>query len=128
MFNPTARVKIAVAANAGRYMMAEPDTNFPCGLRGSGLIAESLKGALAKKLIILLGEKDTDPNHPQLSRSAQAKQQGANRFERGQAFFRAAERQADKLNVAFNWELRTVPKVAHSNAGMAGAAAPLFLR
>lgn len=128
MFNPTARVKIAVAANAGWYLMPEPETNFPYGLRGSGLTAESLKGALAKKLIILLGEKDTDPNHPQLSRNAQAKQQGANRFERGQAFSRAAERQAEKLNVVFNWELRTVPNVAHSNAGMAGAAAPLLLR
>lgn len=128
MFNPTARVKIAVAANAGWYMMPELETNFPYGLRGSGLTAESLKAALAKKLVILLGEKDTDPNHPQLSRTAQAKRQGVNRFERGQAFFRAAERQAEKLNVEFNWELRTVPNVAHSNAGMARAAAPLLLR
>jgi hypothetical protein len=75
-----------------------------------------------------LGEKDTDPNHPQLSRTAQAKQQGANRFERGQVFFRAAERQAKKLKVVFNWQLRTVPNVAHSNAGMGRAAAPLLLR
>jgi hypothetical protein len=81
-----------------------------------------------KKLVILLGEKDTDPNHPQLSRTAQAKRQGANRFERGQTFFRVAERQAEKLNVEFNWQLRTVPNVAHSNAGMASAAAPLLLR
>lgn len=128
MFNPTARVKIAVAANAGWYMMLELEPNFPYGLKGSDQTAESLKGALAKKLIVLLGEKDSDPNHPQLSRTAQAKQQGANRFERGQAFFQAAERQADKLNVAFNWQLRTVPNVAHGNAGMARAAAPLLLR
>ena len=126
--NPQARVKVAVAANAGWYMMPQFETDFPYGLRGSGLSAESLKIALAKKLIVLLGEKDIDPNHPQLSRTAQAKRQGANRFERGQTFFRAAERQAEKLNVEFNWELRTVPNVAHSNAGMARAAAPLLLR
>ncbi len=126
--NPQARVKVAVAANAGWYMMPELESNFPYGLKGSGLTAEILKSALAKKLVILLGEKDTDPNHPQLRRTAQAKRQGANRFERGQTFFRAAERQAEKLNVLFNWELRTVPNVAHSNAGMASAAAPLLLR
>ena len=126
--NPQTRVKVAVAANAGWYMMPELETNFPYGLRGSGLTVESLKSALVKKLIILLGERDIDPNHPQLSRTAQAKRQGVNRFERGQTFFRAAERQAEKLNVRFNWELRTVPNVAHSNAGMAPAAAPLLLR
>ena len=126
--NPQARAKVAVAANAGWYMMPEFEGNFPYGLKGSGLSAESLKGALAKKLVILLGEKDTDPNHPQLSRTAQAQRQGANRFERGLTFFRTGERQAGELNVPFNWQLRTVPNVAHSNAGMAGAAAPLLLR
>jgi len=127
LFNSQARVRVAVAANAGWYMMPQFESNFPYGLRGSGLTVESLKGALAKKLIILLGGKDIDPNHPQLSRTAQAKRQGANRFARGQRFFRAAERQAEKLNVMFNWELRTVSNVAHSNAGMARAAAPLLL-
>jgi len=126
--NPQARVKIAVAANAGWYMMPEFETNFPYGLKGSGLSAESLKGAFAKKLVILLGEQDTDVNHPQLSRTAGAKRQGANRLERGQSFFRAAQRQAETRHVPFHWELRTVPNVAHNNAGMARAAAPLLLR
>lgn len=126
--NPQARAKIAIAANAGWYMMPEFETSFPYGLRGSGLTVENLKSALAKKLVILLGERDIDPNHPRLSRTAQARRQGVNRFERGQTFFRAAERQAEKLNVMFNWELRTVPNVAHSNAGTAPSAAPLLLR
>jgi pimeloyl-ACP methyl ester carboxylesterase len=125
---PQARVKIAVAANAGWYLMPEFETKFPYGLKGSGLSAESLKVAFAKKLVILLGEQDADANHPQLSRTAQAKRQGANRLERGQSFFRAAQRRAETLHMPFNWELHTVPNVAHSNAGMARAAAPLLLR
>ena len=125
---PDARAKVAVAANAGWYMMPEFETNFPYGLKGSGVSAESLQRALGRKLIVLLGEKDTDPNHPQLNRSAQAMRQGANRLERGQTFFYSAERQAETLHMPFNWELHTVPNVAHSNAGMARAAAPLLLR
>ena len=125
---PEARVKIAIAANAGWYMLPEFETNFPYGLRQSGVTPEGLKRAFARKLIVLLGEKDTDPNHPQLSQSARAKQQGPNRFQRGQTFFRVAERQAQKLSVELFWELKTVPNVAHSNAGMARAAAPLLLR
>jgi poly(3-hydroxybutyrate) depolymerase len=123
-----ARAKVAVAANAGWYMMPELETTFPYGLKGSGVDAESLQRALGRKLIVLLGEKDTDPNHPQLNRSAQAMRQGANRLERGQTFFHSAERQAEKLKVAFSWELRKVANAAHSNAAMARAAAPLLLR
>lgn len=126
--NPQVRAKVAVAANAGWYMMPEFETKFPYGLKGSGLSTKSLKGAFAKKLVILLGEQDINPNHPQLSRTAQAMRQGANRFERGQTFFRAAQRQAEVMNIPFNWELRTVPNVAHSDVGMARAAAPLVLQ
>jgi poly(3-hydroxybutyrate) depolymerase len=128
MFQPRSRVKTAVAANAGWYLMPDFDLKFPYGLAGSGVDRARLKQALAKKLIVLLGDKDIDPNHPQLNHSAPALRQGVNRFERGQTFFRAAEQRAESLGVHFNWELRTVADVAHSNAGMARAAAPLLLR
>ena len=124
---PAARVQVAVAANAGWYMMPAFDVDFPYGLRGSGVTENSLKVALGRKLFVLLGEKDSDPNHPQLNRSTSAMRQGSNRFERGQRFFRSAEFEAEQLGAAFNWQLRTVANVAHSNAGIARAAAPLLL-
>ena len=128
MFNPRARVKIAVAANAGWYMMPDFDVRFPYGLKGSGIDSAKLRESLAKKLIVQLGEKDVDPQHPSLNRGAGPMRQGRQRFERGQNFFRAAQHVAAKLNVPFHWELATVPDAGHDNAKMALAAAPLLLK
>ena len=128
MFNPAARVKIAVAANAGWYMMPDFDVRFPYGLKGSGIDAAKLRASLAKKLVVLLGEKDIDPQHPSLNRGAGPMRQGRQRFERGQNFFRAAQHAAEKLQVNLSWELATVPNADHDNAKMAPAAAPLLLK
>ncbi|MBM4296840.1 MAG: hypothetical protein FJ143_03780 [Deltaproteobacteria bacterium] len=128
MFNPRARVKIAVAANAGWYMMPDFDARFPYGLKGSGIDAARLKEALAKKLVVLLGEKDHDPAHPSLNRGAGPMRQGRQRFERGENFFQAASRAAAKLQTPLHWELRTVPDADHDNAKMAEPAARLLLR
>jgi poly(3-hydroxybutyrate) depolymerase len=128
MFNPTARVKIAVAANAGWYMMPDFDVRFPYGLKGSGINAAKLKQSFAQKLILLLGEKDDDPEHPSLNRGAGPMRQGRHRFERGQNFFRAAQHGAEKLNVGLHWELSIVPGADHDNAKMAPAVAPLLLK
>lgn len=128
MFNPHARVKVAVAANAGWYMMPDFDVRFPYGLKGSGIDSGRLKEALAKKLVVLLGEKDTDPAHPSLNRRAGPMRQGKQRFERGQNFFRTASLAAAKLNTPFNWQLATVPNADHDNSKMAEPAARILLR
>ena len=128
MFNPAARVKFAVAANAGWYMMPDYDVRFPYGLKGSGIDSAKLRASLAKKLVVLLGEKDIDPQHPSLNRGAGPMRQGRQRFERGQNFFRAAQHAAEKLQVNLSWELATVPNADHDNAKMAPAAAPLLLK
>ncbi|HEY3168049.1 MAG TPA: hypothetical protein VGK57_12510 [Candidatus Binatia bacterium] len=126
LFNPRARVKIAVAANAGWYTMPDFTIAFPYGLQKSGLFESGLREALGRKLIILLGEKDTDPRHPLLNRSASAMRQGMHRLERGQNFHRAGARAAEGLNAPFHWQIATVPEADHDNARMALAAAPLL--
>jgi pimeloyl-ACP methyl ester carboxylesterase len=125
LFNPRARVKAAVAANAGWYTMPDFTLAFPYGLKNSGLSESGLRQALGRKLIILLGEKDTDPRHPLLNRAAAAMDQGQHRFERGQNFYRAAARAAARLNAPLEWQIATVPDADHDNAKMARAAAPL---
>jgi len=126
LFNPRARVKAAVAANAGWYTMPDFTVAFPYGLKNSGLSESGLKQALARKLIILLGEKDTDPRHPLLNRAPAAMHQGQQRFERGQNFYRAAASAAARLNTPLEWQIATVPDADHNNAKMARAAAPLL--
>lgn len=128
-FKPRARFEAAVAANAGAYLMPTFETPFPSGLGGSGLTLDDVRQAFKRRLIVLLGTADNDPEHPGLNRSPDAMKQGRNRFERGQMFYRAAKAEAERLGVSLAWELETVPGVGHNNAGMAPAAvAALFNR
>ncbi|MBK1662619.1 hypothetical protein, partial [Paracraurococcus ruber] len=121
------RVSRLIVANSGWYSMPRWDVAFPYGLGGTGATEAGLAAALGRPVTILLGEEDRDPQHPQLRRDAGSDAQGTNRFDRGHAFFAAAQAAAARLQAPFAWQLRTVPGVAHSNAGMARAAAPLLL-
>ncbi len=128
MLNAKARMRIAVAANAGWYMLPDFARNGPYGLRGSGITQAQLKASFAKELIVLLGEKDHDPKHPSLSRAAGPMRQGPHRFARGEFFFRTAQEAAAKLNTPFAWKLSTVADADHDNAKMAPAAFTWLMR
>ncbi|MBV1696392.1 MAG: hypothetical protein KGP27_18175 [Hyphomicrobiales bacterium] len=126
---PKARAERVVAANAGWYTMPDWNTPFPYGLAGSDVGEAALRTMLSRQVVIMLGEKDNDPNHRFLRRTAEANAQGAHRLERGRAFFDAAKAEAERLGVPFNWRLVTVPGVGHSNEKMAASAvAPLLGR
>lgn len=114
-----------VAANAGFYTMPTLDIAWPYGLGGVG-DAAVLRGALTRPLTVLLGERDTDPNHRLLRRTPEAMAQGPFRFARGQAFFAAGRQAGERLGVRCAWNMAMVPGVAHSNAGMAPSAAQIL--
>ncbi|MBI3915767.1 MAG: hypothetical protein HY322_02015 [Betaproteobacteria bacterium] len=119
---PAARFRVAVAANAGSYAMPDPDIRYPYGLGGLESANEHLRAALSRRLIVLLGSEDIDPDHPSLPRAPEAMAQGAHRFERGKRFFDGARSAAGQLGVPFNWSIE-ITHGAHSNAQMASAAA-----
>jgi hypothetical protein len=123
---PQARVKLAIAANAGWYTMPDFSAKFPYGLKGSGIGEDNLKESFHKKLIVLLGENDTDENHQLLKKTPEAMKQGKQRFERGHNFYDASKNEATELGADFNWELKTVPDAAHNNTEMAPAAADIL--
>lgn len=120
------RARRVVLANAGWYSFPDLATPFPHGLGGLALDPAALRAALARDVVVLLGEADTDPAHPSLRRDAVTDRQGLNRLERGRNFFAAARALAAAEGVPFGWRLRTVPGVGHVNAQMAVAAAPLL--
>lgn len=126
LFMPAPRVQIAFAANAGAYTMpVYPDwlqPSFPMTLDKTLVSEQRLAAAFSRRLVLMLGEQDIDENSAGLPRSAEALEQGKNRFERGRKFFQLAQRQAAAQNTALNWKLVTVPNVGHSHAGMAKAA------
>jgi poly(3-hydroxybutyrate) depolymerase len=121
-FVPGARATRAIAANAGWYMLPEFNTDFPYGLRGTPADEAALRLALARRLVVMLGESDTDPAHPSLRHTPEADAQGLYRFARGQYFFARAQGAAAVLRTTFNWTLVTVPGIDHSNKGMAPSA------
>jgi poly(3-hydroxybutyrate) depolymerase len=125
-FMPEARIETAIAANAGAYTMPWPEERFPYGLRGAPWTEAGLARLLAHRLILLLGEADTDETHPVLLKSPEALRQGRHRLERGQTYYREGREMAASLASPFGWELVTVPGVGHSNTAMAAAAARLL--
>ncbi|MEL7446657.1 MAG: hypothetical protein AAGK02_12750, partial [Pseudomonadota bacterium] len=125
-FKPDARVKRYLAANAGWYTFADLETDFPFGLGGLPIGEEDLRAALAKDVVLLLGDQDSDPEHTLLNRSDGAMLQGPHRFARGQAFFEQAQTIAAENGWQFGWSLRVVEGVAHSNGGMAAGAYDLI--
>jgi len=131
MFRPDSRARVIVAANPGWYTMPEwrkekpaPNTEpFPYSLVGSPAGEGELRQALSKKVYLILGEKDTDPDDENLMNTEQAKKQGAMRVERGENFFMASTAAAQTLGVPFNWELVEAPDVAHDGNTMSKIAA-----
>ncbi|TRD12116.1 alpha/beta hydrolase [Erythrobacter insulae] len=122
LLKPEVRAKRYLAANAGWYSFADLDVDFPFGLKGTPASEEHLRIALAKDVVILLGDQDTDPDHRSLNRSHGAMRQGPHRFARGQSFFTAAKALAEQQGWEFGWSLRIISDVAHSNDGMAAGA------
>lgn len=117
----------AVAANAGTYTLLTNKANYPFGYRDIGGVSQISKDIFSKQLIVLLGDGDTirDAN---LNISSAADKQGLNRWQRGHNFFISAQQYATKRKCSFNWQLDTVPNVAHSASQMSIHAADLLYK
>ena len=124
-YKPDARVSRYVLANAGWYTFPRFDIEYPYGLSNSGITANTLRNALAKDVVVLLGSEDNDPNHDSLRQTPGALAQGPHRVGRGTRFYQAASEAAEANDWPFGWRLRIVEGVAHSNRGMAEAAIEL---
>jgi hypothetical protein len=125
-FLPDARYSRAVAANAGVYVLPVYTIPYPFGLKDSPLPESSLRDVFARKLIIMSGGSDTNPNDSSLANFPEAEAQGSTRFERAQFYYTTAKSEADRRGVPLNWEYHIVPGVGHDEAGMAGPSAALL--
>jgi poly(3-hydroxybutyrate) depolymerase len=128
---PGSRATRMVAANPGWYTMPEwragrAEDRFPYSLAGSPAGEPELRQALARPFTLMLGTRDVDSHDKNLRHDAGADREGANRFERGHAYFAAARAQAAELDTPFAWRLVEVPGVGHSGSAMSRAAADLL--
>lgn len=126
LFVPGSRCSLAVAANAGWYTMPTLEKTFPYGLGRSPATEETLKAALGKNFVILVGEDDTDASDPDLRNTDRANEQGRNRFERARTFYETAQATSTRLGVPLRWQYLVVRDAGHSNRAMSAAAARLF--
>jgi poly(3-hydroxybutyrate) depolymerase len=129
MLMPDARIATAAVANAGYYTLPvlAGERAYPYSLKGTPAVDATLAAALSKPMLVMLGDRDTDPDHPQLNKSRGAEEQGPTRFARGEHFMAVARDEARRLGVMLRWREVVVPGVAHQQSGMAEAAgAELF--
>jgi len=131
IFMPGNHASVIVAANPGWYTMPEwrkdkGAASFPYSLLGSPAGEAELREALSHRFVLMLGERDDDPDDENLNKSDGAMKQGDNRVERGENFFAAATAAAQALGVAFAWELVEVPDTVHDADHMATAAADML--
>ncbi|WPN46563.1 MULTISPECIES: alpha/beta fold hydrolase [unclassified Pseudomonas] len=70
---------------------------------------------LKRDIVYLLGQQDTNPNHPQLDTRCEAKAQGPSRLARGRFYFSYLKRLQPE---GLNQQLIEVPGVGHDGDGM----------
>jgi poly(3-hydroxybutyrate) depolymerase len=129
LFLPEARFRRAIAANPGWYTMPDMETAFPYGLQKSTANEDTLKSSFANPFVLMLGDQDVNRDDPNLRKSPEADLQGANRFERGKAYFQQAKKLSGELGANFAWKQQTVRGAAHSDKQMSkAAAAAMFAR
>ena len=125
MLVPDAPVALAVAANAGWYLMPDDRADFPFGFGGSAAPAFDPALAFSRRLVVMLGTDDTGSDNLRIDDDAM--QQGATRLDRGEEFFARAAEAAREDSVAFRWRVQEVPGVGHDQEKMARAAATVLL-
>lgn len=123
LLKPDARIGTAIAANAGAYTFPDASMTYPYGMDG---MDSDLDAALGKRLVVLLGERDTQASQGRLDQSAPAMAQGTHRLARGRRFFEVALQQAATRGVVPAWELHVVPGAGHEYRKMSEAAADLL--
>jgi poly(3-hydroxybutyrate) depolymerase len=127
MFEPDARFDRAIAANPGWYSVPDETVFFPYGLEGSP-VEGTPRDYFARELIVMSGDRDTDPNSAGLRHTSEADAQGLNRFDRAIYFMDESTRLATEAGAEFAWSREVVPGVGHDGALMSQRAADRLFR
>lgn len=109
-----------VASNSGTVLFPNKDHDFPYGFGGLPdelSDDECLKRYLSQPLTLFLGSGDTERDE-YLDVSPAADRQGACRFERNQALFRAARQTAIERGWKFGWRLVVAEGIEHDHQKM----------
>lgn len=112
-FKPNTSVEELVVSAPGWYTAVDFDTTFPYGFKSSPLENSDLNALLSKRLHVVVGEEDNDPNASSLRRNSIVDQQGTNRLDRANYFYNSALNIANANGFNFNWTFETIPDTGH---------------
>ena len=121
IFMPHARIKKAIAAEAGSYTIPDEHTDYPCGFKkktGDRLPSVDLKRTFSTPMTIILGTKDNKPLSNEHDTYSCDAEQGSNRLMRGEYFYTKVKSIADNRKEDLQWTLKKVSAahiVAHTN-------------
>lgn len=126
LFHDSPYVEKAVIGSPGWYTFPDTTKNYPYGVKNLPFVTEErLRKYLAKPIILQLGVGDTI-RESYLRKTAEAEAQGANRYERGKAFYAALVHLAEEKSWPLKWtELETIG-IGHHSGRMGQAAAPFL--
>lgn len=127
-FMPQSKAQATICSASGWWTMPDTDNEWPYGLANAPveLGKDEQRLLFAQKLLVTVGDGDTDPWHRYLRRSYQAMAQGNHRVERAWVYYKTAEQKANRFGMDFNWAFQTVPDTGHNNAKVASFAAAQF--
>ena len=126
LFSDDIQVDRVVLGSAGWYTFLN-DEPYPYGMRDMPIERERYEWYLSREVLFILGAKDNDPNHESLNNSKGAKQQGSNRFERGQNYFKNLVIFSEENEIAFRWRYKVIDDLDHSTSAISENAFPFLL-
>ena len=126
LFSDDIQVDRVVLGSAGWYTFLNNEP-YPYGMRNMPIERERYEWYLSREVLFILGAKDNDPNHESLNNSKGAKQQGSNRFERGQNYFKNLVIFSEENGIAFRWRYKVIDDLDHSTSAISENAFPFLL-
>jgi hypothetical protein len=126
LFKPKAKLNKLAAAASGWYTLFDNKIDFPYGTAKSPVEFSDYGNLFNKKVFILVGDADTDPNSADLRHNSIVDQQGLNRFTRAQYFYTKSRETATNLSRTFNWKFTALKGVGHDFAATSAAATLLL--
>ena len=126
LFSDDIQVDRVVLGSAGWYTFLNNEP-YPYGMRNMPIERERYEWYLSREVLFILGAKDNDPNHESLNNSKGAKQQGSNRFERGQNYFKNHVIFSEENEIAFRWRYKVIDDLDHSTIAISENAFPFLL-
>jgi hypothetical protein len=103
--------------------MFDNSISFPYGTKHSPVELSNYNNLFNKKVFVIVGDLDIDPNSSDLRHNEIVDKQGLNRFTRAQHFYTQSRAAAIQSNSAFNWKYYSLKGIGHDFSGTSAAAA-----